>query len=345
VSERFVRLRLTGQLRLPIVLAGIAVLLGLALWAGVPAIVRAFVALGLPGLICVVLIHLPIIVLLGIAWWSIGRSAGILSFVEARLVRDSVADVLPFSQVGGFAAGIRLLSLTGGPAWAGAFSLFADLLMEFFGKLFYAMAGLALLIQLRPGSVLPPYLMVALGLAIGASLLLLLLPSLLLRVVSRFLGRWTTGDSASSQLLSMLAPRRLAASGFLHAVCWILGGVEAWVTLCLMGVSVTLLEALAIDSLVMSLRTFGFWVPAALGVQEAAYVLVSGLFGLGPQVAIAFSLVRRARDLLIGVIGLAVWQGMEVTHTLSAAAGQGPDPQEERPDSLSNHYGRFPSPH
>jgi uncharacterized membrane protein YbhN (UPF0104 family) len=117
------------------------------------------------------------------------------------------------------------------------------------------------------------------------------------------------------------------------------------VTLCLMGVSVTLLEALAIDSLVMSLRTFGFWVPAALGVQEAAYVLVSGLFGLGPQVAIAFSLVRRARDLLIGVIGLAVWQGMEVTHTLSAAAGQGPDPQEERPDSLSNHYGRFPSPH
>ena len=334
-----------SQLRLPIVLAGIAVLVGLALWAGVPAIVRAFVALGLPGLICVVLIHLPIIVLLGIAWWSIGRSAGILSFVEARLVRDSVADVLPFSQVGGFAAGVRLLSLSGVPARAGAFSLFADLLMEFFGKMFYATAGLALLIRLRPGSLLPPYLLATLGLLIGASLLLLLFRGLFLRVVSRLLGRWAIADSISNELRAMLAPKRLGTSGLLHAICWFLGGVEAWVTLHLMGVSVTLLEAQAIDSLVMSLRTFGFFVPAALGIQEAAYVLVAGLFGLGPQLAIAFSLVRRARDLLIGFVGLAVWQGMEVRHTLSTASGRSKDSQAERTDPLSNSYGRFPSPH
>jgi hypothetical protein len=98
----------------------------------------------------------------------------------------------------------------------------------------------------------------------------------------------------------------------------------------------------------MSLRTFGFWVPAALGVQEAAYVLVSGLFGLGPELAIAFSLVRRARDLLIGFVGLSVWQGLEVKHALSTAstaAGRSPDPQAERPDPISNNYGRFPSPH
>jgi putative membrane protein len=337
-----------GQLKLPLVLAGVAILVGLALWAGVPAIARAFVALGLPGLTCVILIHLPIIVLLGIAWWSIGRGAGILSFVRARLVRDSVADVLPFSQVGGFAAGVRMLSLSGTPTRAGAFSLFADLLMEFFGKLFYAVAGLALLIRLRPGSLLPSYLLATLGLLIGACLLLLLFRGLLLRVMSRLLGRWGITDSISNELRSMLAPKRFSTSGFLHAVCWFLGGVEAWVTLHLMGVSVTLLEAQAIDSLVMSLRTFGFWVPAALGVQEAAYVLVSGLFGLGPQMAIAFSLVRRARDLLIGCVGLAVWQGMELKHTLSNATGsnatgRSPDPDAERPHPLSNNYGRFTS--
>ena len=79
-----------------------------------------------------------------------------------------------------------------------------------------------------------------------------------------------------------------------------------------MGISGDALEALAIDSLVTSLRTFGFFMPAALGVQEAAYVLVCALFGLNPGEAMAFSLVRRARDVLLGLIGLAVWQNLEV---------------------------------
>jgi hypothetical protein len=31
-------------------------------------------------------------------------------------------------------------------------------------------------------------------------------------------------------------------------------------------------------------------------------------------VALTFSLVRRARDLLLGLAGLAMWQGLEVRH-------------------------------
>ena len=310
------------QLRFPIILAGVALFSGLTLWAGLPAVVQTFAALGMLGFSLVVFIHVPLIMLMGLAWWSIGRSgrgASVMTFVKARLARDSVAELLPFSQIGGFAAGVRLLSLTGIPANAGAFSLFADLLMEFLSKVLYAMAGLALLVWLRPGSPPPPYLLATLCLLVGMSLLPLLLRDLLLRLVPRFLRRWKL-DSAAPGLRLFLVPKRVASSFALHALSWALGGLEALVTLRLMGIQVTIPEAMAIDSLVMSLRTFGFWMPAALGVQEAAYVLICALFGLGPHVAIALSLVRRARDLFIGCIGLAVWQGMEVRFTRRTAS-------------------------
>jgi putative membrane protein len=263
----------------------------------------------------VVLIHAPLIALLGAAWWSIGRSnprAILPSFIAARLARDSVAELLPFSQIGGFAAGIHVLSLTGIPARAGARSLFTDLLMEFFAKLPYAIAGLGLLIWLRRGSAVPSYLLLTLAMLIGVPLLLWFLRDVILRFVPRCLHRWVGTNAETPGLRSLLVLEDVAPSGVLHALCWALGGLEAWVTLRLMGISVTALEALAIDSLVTSLRTFGFFMPAALGVQEAAYVLVCALFGLSPGEAMAFSLVRRARDVLLGLVGLAVWQNLEV---------------------------------
>lgn len=303
------------RFRLVIILAGIALLTGLSLWAGLPAIGRAFGAVGVEGFGLVVLIHVPLIALMGAAWWSIGHTnppAVLPSFIAARLARDSVAELLPFSQVGGFAAGVHVLSLTGIPAGAGTRSLFADLLMEFLAKLPYAIAGLVLLIWLRPGSAVPSYLLLTLAVLIGGPLLLWLLCDVLLRLVPRWLHRWA-GDSAETPgLRALLVLEDVAPSGLLHALCWALGGLEAWVTLRLMGIAVTAPEALAIDSLVTSLRTFGFFMPAALGVQEAAYVLVCGLFGLSPGEAMAFSLVRRARDLLLGLVGLALWHNLEV---------------------------------
>lgn len=303
------------QIRLSFILAGIALLAGLALWAGLPAIGRAFGAVGVDGFSLVVLIHVPLIVLMGTAWWSIGGTnprAALPPFVAARLARDSVAELLPFSQVGGFAAGVHVLSLTGIPARTGARSLLADLLMEFFAKLPYAIAGLGLLIWLRPGSAVPTYLLLTLAVLAGVPLLVWLLRDVLVRLVPPCLRRLIRRHGETRGLNSLLVLEEVGPSGLLHALCWALGGLEAWVTLRLMGIPVTAFEALAIDSLVTSLRTFGFFMPAALGVQEAAYVLVCGLFGLNPGVAMAFSLVRRARDVLIGLVGLAVWQNLEV---------------------------------
>ena len=80
-----------------------------------------------------------------------------------------------------------------------------------------------------------------------------------------------------------------------------------WVAFRLLGVDLTLWQALAIDGTVVGLRTFGWLVPAAAGVQEASYMLAGAVFGISPAVALAASFARRARDLTlgVGVLGIA----------------------------------------
>jgi hypothetical protein len=68
---------------------------------------------------------------------------------------------------------------------------------------------------------------------------------------------------------------------------------------------------LVIESLLYAIRTFAFAIPNAVGVQEAAYVLIGANFGLAPEMALALSLLKRARDLTIGLPPLGVWQIVE----------------------------------
>ena len=78
-----------------------------------------------------------------------------------------------------------------------------------------------------------------------------------------------------------------------------------------MGVTIGPVAVIAIESLIFAVRSIAFVVPGALGVQEGAYLLLAPLFGLDPQVAVALSLLKRARDLTIGVPALLLWQASE----------------------------------
>jgi len=66
-----------------------------------------------------------------------------------------------------------------------------------------------------------------------------------------------------------------------------------------------------IESLLYAIRTVAFAIPNAVGVQEGAYILLGGSFGLTPEMGLALSLLKRARDLAIGLPALGVWQALE----------------------------------
>jgi uncharacterized membrane protein YbhN (UPF0104 family) len=75
-----------------------------------------------------------------------------------------------------------------------------------------------------------------------------------------------------------------------------------------LGVKVGLGPAFVIESLAMAARSAGFAVPGAVGIQEGGFVLVCGLFGIGADAAIALSVVKRLREVLVGAGALLAWQ-------------------------------------
>jgi hypothetical protein len=86
---------------------------------------------------------------------------------------------------------------------------------------------------------------------------------------------------------------------------------------------VPLREAFIIESLGAALRSAGFAVPGALGVQEAAFIVVANPLGVPTETAIAMSMIKRVRELVFGLPGLAFWQWSEGRHLAARRRPQG----------------------
>ena len=322
--------------------AGAAILTGLVIYAGLGPIALAVESLGVLGLCLVAFVHLPIVALLGFAWFVLARrfkGARPQAFIWARLVRDAAGELLPFSQLGGYAVGLRALTLAHVEALPATVSMLVDLIVELLAKLPYALLGLMCLAWLRaPARLLTP---VFVGLAVGAVLMAVVLVLIirrretLERLASRMASRWPIlahrQDRMRSAFAELLAPDgRIQVAFALHLACWALGGFEAWLLFHLMGIGATALQAIVIDSLFSVLRTLAFFVPGALGIQEASYALLGALFGITPASAIAFSLARRARDFAIGIPALAAWNLQEGRRALGGASADAAPRTPER---------------
>ena len=100
--------------------------------------------------------------------------------------------------------------------------------------------------------------------------------------------------------------RRLGLSVGFHLVGWLLGAVEAFIMLWALGVDASLLTATVIEALGSGVRFATFLVPGSLGAVEGANAAAFEALGFGASVGLAFSFVRRARQIVWVVIGLAV---------------------------------------
>jgi putative membrane protein len=295
---------------------GLAALVGTVIYAGAGAVLQAVATLRITGLAALVILHLPIVVLMGLAWWlASGRTppASQSRFVWARFVRDAAGELLPSLQLGGVVFGLRALG-RGRTITVGAVSASIDGVIELTAKLPYVLAALLTLLALATQPRLARLLSLALaatGLLVGILLLARHSLSAWLQALARAISaRWpdvlsldgSGGRDVQESFDHILSQRgRLWSAFALHLGCWFLGAAEVWVVFRLLGLDLTAGQALAIDGTVVGLRTFGWMVPAAAGIQEASYLLVAAVFGISPAAAIAASFARRARDLVLGV--------------------------------------------
>ena len=311
--------------RVLVLFVGAAALATLVIFAGARGVDQALVHVGLAGLAGIALIRLGAVAACGWAWYRIGaqlEGARPWKFLWARYLRETTAEVLPFSQLGGLAAGVRALNVTGMAPLPGSAALLADLLIEQGVKIPYVLSGAAVLlveargtpVRLLAAAVLPP-----LALILAVLVARQRGSRWLERALESLTRRWPVLEAHRPQaLVGPLLRRALrSAAPAAHGAGWLLGAVQTWFTCRLMGLEVSPAQALIVDSLLCGLRTVGFVVPAALGIQEAGYVLVCALVGIPAAPAVALSLVRRLSDLALGAPALGVWPWIEGRRALS----------------------------
>ena len=300
---------------------------------GLGPVLAAMSAIGW-GFLLVLVLRLALDVAMGACWWILqpGSGAGLLRFAWARLIRDSASECLPLSQIGGFVLGARALTVAGVDGVFSTASTVVDVTLELIAQLLYVLLGLTLLWRLHPEFPLLRPLLLGLAAMTTAASGFVVLQSrgtgLVERASAKLLRSWSIAQIGTRAVLAELTTihsnrSRTVAGTLGHLACWITNGFEAWLILILMGSSVSVVTALTIDSLLYGLRSFAFMIPNALGVQEAGYVLLGGLFGLAPHTCIALSLLRRARDLALGVPALATWQAMEGRRAWKVGASSG----------------------
>jgi glycosyltransferase 2 family protein len=308
----------------PVVLgaAGTAVIAVLVYHFGAEAVIRTLLAIGWYGFAAILAIHLLLIAVMGIAWRLLLPGARPLAAVWGRLVRDSASEVLPLSQVGGYVAGARAIAGAGVAGSAAVATTIVDVTLECLAQLAYTALALLLLLELAPGN------RAAAAVAVGLAVAALLVGGFLFvqrrgfgafdRLARSIIGhRWAerTADGAAALHAAIGAayrsPLRLFTGFALHLGCWVANTSEAWLALRLAGAPLGFAPVLVIEGLLYAIRSVAFAVPNAAGVQEGAYIMLGAGFGVTPDLALALSLLKRARDFVIGVPALAAWNYVE----------------------------------
>ncbi len=105
-------------------------------------------------------------------------------------------------------------------------------------------------------------------------------------------------------------------TGLLHLLAWMLGCGETWLWRWRRGRG-----GVRDREPGHGARSVAFAISGALGVQEGGFILVGGLFGIPADAAIALSMVKRARELLVGVPGLLAWHWSELRRPVARSQG------------------------
>jgi uncharacterized membrane protein YbhN (UPF0104 family) len=146
------------------------------------------------------------------------------------------------------------------------------------------------------------------------------------RLGRRIAGRWFEDAEERMEVLQAELgliyghTGKLALGFLMHLIGWIGTGVAGWIAYRALGVPIDFDDALAIEALLAAASAVAFLVPVSAGVQEAGYAGLGAIFGVAPELSLAVSLVRRARDLALGVPILLLWQMFEMRRLRAARA-------------------------
>ena len=307
-------------------LAGAALFTFLLVRQGAPQVGAAFASAGW-AIAGVVIYHLVVPVLLdALAWWALFPKPERLSLWQLfwmRWIGESVSTLVPSAAVGGDVVRARLAALRGAPIPTAAASVLVDITLGVFVQIGFTLLGLGLIVSVtgHQGFIRPTLIGAVIGvLAIIGFYVVQRLG--MFRFIGKMISRLANADDwhslvHSGQNLDEAIRRQYARRrGVIGCCAWtaaslVLGSGEIWIALHALSLHATVVNAVILQSMVLTIRSAVFPVPGALGVQEGGYVVIGNLLGIPGDAAFALSLIARVRELILGIPGLICWQMIE----------------------------------
>ncbi|MGD9616997.1 MAG: lysylphosphatidylglycerol synthase domain-containing protein [Alphaproteobacteria bacterium] len=308
---------MSRALRLLGLLLGVAVVAWLLAQTDLAELLRVFPQIGW-GFLAILGVRAATIIVNAAAWyWLIPvQDRPAFSKVAAfRWIGEAINATLPAAQIGGDVVRARLLQQRISAPARGAASVAVDFCVTLVAQILFTILGFVLLVWLSAEAgwwpvVISAALLPAFGVfwweLLARRRLLAALERGLLRLGRR---RMAASVQALGAALALVANSRgaVAASLALHLVAFLGHAVETWLTLYLMGAPTGFAEAVMLESISFAARSAAFLIPSGWGAQEATLVALAAAAGLSPDNALALGLVKRAREVAVGLPGLAAW--------------------------------------
>jgi putative membrane protein len=287
------------------------------------------------GIGAVAMYHFIPIFLDAIAWWVLFPRADrprLKDLFWMRWIGESISNLVPSAAVGGDIVRTRLATIYGAPLATAAATVIADITLGIVMQIAFTLLGLVLLVDVtgRTSFVGPTLFGTMLGLVAVIGFFFAQRRGMF-RFVSAVIARlvkspeWNSlvqsGETLDQTIRLLYARRRGVFACCAWTVVSLVGSSgEMWIALRALGAEATLLNALILQSMAMTIRSAAFAVPGQLGVQESGYLVVGNLLGLPGETAFAISLIARFRDLAVGIPALITWQLIEGRRLFRARA-------------------------
>jgi putative membrane protein len=314
------RLRRVPLLRMALLAGGIALFVWLVVATGVEDLLAGLAAVGWGLALIVAYRFLPLSVHT-LGWRAVipGPPPPLLPLLWIRWICESVNSLLPVAQVGGELVRARLLAARGLAAPLAGASVVVDFSIGMMAQLVFTLVGVLALPFIVGFTPTVWSIMIA---VVGAGFVLALF------VFSQHKGMFGFGAGLVAKLARSQTWQRLAGNArrldravrglygrrprvrrdfLLRLLAWFLGTGETWLAFYFMGQPVGVVEAVIIESLGFAVRSLGFAVPGAIGVLEGGFVLIGLMLGIDPSAALTLALVKRLREVILGIPALVGW--------------------------------------
>jgi putative membrane protein len=309
-------------------IAGGALFIGLLVREGAQQVGSAIARAGW-GLLAITLFHL-VQTLSDSAGWLVlipkQNRVRLTSSFFLHWLGESINNLLPTGRVGGDIVVARVASIWGMPLRIATAAMVVDITIGVVTKVIFVVVAVTLLVATtgRTDLARPALIAVLIGAFAVAGFYIVQRAGIFRwggTLASRLakLPSWDSlvqGGEALDQTIRLLYARRsgLVWCGLFWTLSWLIASGEIWIALRALGLPSGFTTALILESATLAIRGAGFLVPGAVGVQEGGYILLGNLLGIPSDMALSLSLVRRVRELALGIPGLITWHLIEANH-------------------------------